>query len=126
MHVGGAIKRTLELPAGAVKPGVEADSAGETELVVRCREERLAATEAEADAHGTLLPGALAQFRERGLGVGLDLDRARLRDVLDVFEILAARAEASGPAEVVDRDRVMPRLGESFCQLDVERIQAAN
>ena len=43
-----------------------------------------------------------------------------------VLELLVARAETRGAAEVVDRDRVIAGLREALGELRVERIQAAD
>ena len=70
--------------------------------------------------------GALAQRGERGGRVLLDGRDRQLLDVGHVLELLVARPEAGGAAEVVERDRVVAGLGEPLGQLGVERVQAAN
>ena len=49
-----------------------------------------------------------------------------LLDVRHVLEVLAARPQPRGAAEVVDRDRVMAGLREALGKLGVERIQPAD
>ena len=70
--------------------------------------------------------GALAQRGDRGGGVLLDARDRQLLDVGHVLELLVARAEAGGAAEVVDRDRVVAGLREPLGELGVERVQAAD
>ena len=56
----------------------------------------------------------------------LDLRNAQLLHMCHVLEVLVARSEPGGPTEVVDRNRVVARLGKALRQFDVERIQAPN
>jgi hypothetical protein len=48
-----------------------------------------------------------------GANVGLDSLRSRLRDVLSVLEVVIPFCNAGRAAEVVDRDGVVPALGEA-------------
>src|SRR5699024_10163078 len=104
----------------------EADDAIEVELGAGRCEERLRAAEAEADAHRLPRTGAVAERRQRRGGIGLDLLDARLADVRPEVELVAARREAGGAAEVVERDRMVARLGEALGELRVEGIEAAD
>ena len=105
---------------------VEADDAVKAELGVGRGEERLRAAEAEADRAHAPRAGALAQRGERRRDVELHRRRARLLHVRPVVEVLAARAEPGGAAEVVDRDRVVAGGREALGELEVERVEAAD
>src|SRR4051794_25543678 len=98
MHVGCAVERTLEPPLRAVQTRVEADGAGQAELLVRRCKQRFAAAEAEADTDEARLADALADGVQRGHRVGLDLRRARLRHVLHEVEVGFARTESGRAA----------------------------
>ena len=63
---------------------------------------------------------------ERGLDVERDRLGRRLLDVRHVLEVLVARAEPGGAAEVVDRDRRVAGGREALGQLLVEAEQAAH
>ena len=61
-----------------------------------------------------------------GANVGLDSLRSRLRDVLSILEAVIPFCNAGRAAEVVDRDRVVPPLGEAKRELLVEPIEPAD
>ena len=116
--------RHPEAPAG--EQPVEADRAVEHELRARRGQERLHAAEAEADRHEARRARALGERGAGRVGVGLDLREQRLLDVGHVLPVAVALAGARGPAEVVDRDRVMAGLGEALGELDVEAVEPAD
>ena len=63
---------------------------------------------------------------DRRANVRLDPVRRRLREVLPVLEVVTTLADAGRPAEVVDRDRGDPELGEAQRELLVETVEAAD
>src|SRR3954470_2836909 len=118
--------RGVERPARALAPGraVEADDAGQT-MVARALHERLGAAEAEADGHDRGRTGSFEALH-RGVHVGRHGVRGRLLDVRRIVEVLAARAEAGGAAEVVERDRAVAGVREALGQFLVEAEQPAH
>src|SRR5207244_9202358 len=86
---------------------------------------RVRAAEAEADGEDRAA-ALLAQEVDGGADVGLDASLRRLLDVLAVREVLPALGDAGGAAEVVDRDRAVPSLGEAERELLVEAVEAAH
>ena len=89
-------------------------------------QERVRPAEAEADRDRALDAGLLLQERERGRDVECDGLGRGLLDVRHVLEVLVARAEPGGAAEVVDRDRGVAGGGEALGELLVEAEQAAH
>src|SRR5919197_4452284 len=90
---------------------VEADRAGEV-VAVRGRQPRVAPPEAEADGEDGAAAELAEPFDGRG-NIRADPLRRRLRDVLRVLELVAALLDARRSAEVVDRERRAPALGEA-------------
>ena len=123
--LAGALERPGHPEARAGEHSVEADHRGEASHV-GAGQERLEAAQAEADGRHRARSGALAQRFDRGGGVLLHLGDLQLLDVRHVLELLVARTEPGGAAEVVDRDRGVAGLGEALGQFRVERIQAAD
>ena len=64
-----------------------------------------------------LAPVRSRERGDRGGRVLLDARDRQLLDVRHVLELLVARAEAGGPAEVVHRDRVVAGLSEPLGEL---------
>jgi hypothetical protein len=58
-----------------------------------------------------------------GANVGLDSLRSRLRDVLSVLEVVIPFCSAGRAAEVVDRDGVVPALGEALAPRKTDRAR---
>ena len=108
----------------ARRRAVEADRAGEA--VARCcGHPRRAAAEAEADAEDRR-HAEVAQLLDRRARVGLHAVVGRLLDVRHVLEVVVALRHAGGAAEVVERDRGVPALGEPQRELFVEVVEAAH
>ena len=86
------------------------------------------AAETEADGGDVVAPATAGGAQEGGPGrdVELDLLGSRERHVVHVREVAVARVDAGRAAEVVDRDRGMPALGEAQRKLLVEGEQPAN
>ena len=110
----------------ALERAVEADDAGQPGVALGGLHERLRAAEAEADGDRALGAGLLAQRRARSRRRSATFSGVRLLDVRHVLEVLVARAEPGGAAEVVDRDRRVPGGGEALRELLVEAEQAAH
>src|SRR5215831_19822663 len=105
-------------------PSVEADRAREP-VAAGCREPRVVAAEAEPDREGRAAPlpaqpvGGRAHIRLDALG-------SRLLHMLPVLEVFATLPDPGRAAEVVDRDRPVPALGEAQRELLVEAVEPAH
>ena len=116
----------MAVETGRVEDAVEAHHPGEIQIGAGPGYERQRSTEAEPDGDRRTGPGSLAQLRRRGGEVVDRLVELHLLTVRAVVELVVARAEAGGPAVVVEGNRVMAGLREALGQLDVEGVEAAN
>jgi hypothetical protein len=93
----------------------------------RARQERQPATHAEAGREERLgrVTAGRVELGETGSDVGGEGLPARLRHVGHEVEVRLSRHEASGPAEVVDRQGIDALLGEARRQLLEVRVQPA-
>ena len=83
------------------------------------------AAEAEADGEDRGC-AVLAETRNGGGDVRLDAVGGRLLDVRHVLEVVVPLPGACRPAEVVERDRGVPALGEAQRELLVEAVEPAD
>ncbi len=121
--VAGPLERPGDAEALSREHAVEADHGRELRHV-SAGQERLEAPEAESDRGDGARARPLAQRGGGSSSVLLDAGDGQLLDVGHVLELLVARAETGGPAEVVHRDRVVAGLREPLGQLRVERVEA--
>ena len=113
------------LAVALARPAVEADRAGEA-VAGGGREPRVAAAEAEADGEDRRRRRPRAAARRRRATSAWMPSWVVCGDVLRVREVVVALADAGRAAEVVDRDRRVPALGEAQRELLVEAVEAAH
>src|SRR5262249_38151460 len=104
-------------------PPVEADRADET-VPGRRGQPGVAATEAEPHRENGV--GTVSEMPYRRPDLRLDPFPRRLPHMAAVLELLSTPGHRGAPAEVVDRDRFVPSLGEAECELLVEPVEAAD
>ena len=88
----------------------------------------MAPAKAEADGEDGLAssPGGRAEVVDGGADILFDSFEGGLCDVVHVWELVTALADAGGAPEVVEGDCGVPPLGEAKRELLVEAVQAAD